>query len=132
MEHNISRLYIKEYSNNNLKQIEYSIKLKHIKKYEIQTILNFAVHLFNYYYSKKIDGSFSISTKIYNNRREIFFSNFDNTEYMKQAVFACDYTTVLPFEILSIEINIYKKNRIKDYYTLLNKIFGSNIANKYY
>lgn len=132
MNNNISSIEIKEYQHENKKEIQYRFEMDYSKLYETKDIINFFVHLFNYYVFNKVSGTYSISTMYADNYKpiEIFFTEFDNTKYMQNAVFSADKIKLEPFKYLFVNIVIDEKNKMKEYYKLLADCFGMTTANK--
>jgi hypothetical protein len=132
MNNNINKIKIKEFENAHQREIQYRVKMDHIKQYSTTDIINFFVHLFNYYTQNKTVGSFSISTMYAKNYKpiEIFFTEFDNDRYIKNAIFSADQIRAQPFKYLFVNVIIEQKNKIKDYYKLMADCFGMTVANK--
>ena len=61
---------------------------------------------------------------------EIFFTEFYNDKYMKNAIFSADQIRAQPFKYLFVNVIIEQKNKIKDYYKLMADCFGMTVANK--
>ena len=132
MNNNINKIKIKEFENANQREIQYRFKMEQTKQYDTTEIINYFVHLFNYYTQNKTVGSFSISTMYGKNYKpiEAFFTEFDSKKYIQNAIFSADQIKIQPFKFLFINVIIEQKDKIKDYYKLMADCFGLTQANK--